>query len=99
MPTAPKRRTSTLAKQSKNRSGDPFYSSRAWMRIRDERRRIEPLCRMCWEEEGRIEPVFAVDHIKPRRDCPELELDIDNTQSLCERHHNEKTAREQAARR
>ena len=54
---------------------------------------------MCWEEEGRIEPVFAVDHIKPRRDCPELELDIDNTQSLCERHHNEKTAREQAARR
>lgn len=82
---------------SKNRSGDPFYSSQAWMRVRDARRRNSPLCQEC-EKEGRVTPMHAVDHKKPRVDYPELALDYDNTQSLCETHHNRKTARERRER-
>lgn len=77
---------------SKNRSGDPFYSSAAWKRVRDQRRRLNPLCQLC-EENGIVTPMWAVDHIKPRCDYPELELDIENTRSLCESCHNRHTAR------
>lgn len=38
--------------------------------------------------------MHAVDHIKPRCDFPELELEYENTQSLCEGCHNSKTAKE-----
>ncbi len=81
-------RTST-----KNRSGDPFYSSKAWIAVRDARRHANPLCQEC-ERHQKLTPMHAVDHIKPRATHPELELDYDNTQSLCERCHNRKTGRE-----
>lgn len=78
---------------TKNRSGDPFYGTAAWKRIREARRRANPLCQEC-EGKGLVRAMHAVDHIKARCDYPELELDYDNTQSLCETCHNSKTARE-----
>lgn len=82
---------------TKNRSGDLFYSSAAWKAVRNLRRNENPLCQEC-EKYGYTVPMHAVDHIKPRCDYPELELDYDNTQSLCERCHNRKTGRETRAK-
>jgi 5-methylcytosine-specific restriction enzyme A len=78
---------------TKNRSGDPFYSSKAWKVRRDARRHANPLCQEC-EANGVLTPMHAVDHVLPRSTHPELELDYENTQSLCERCHNRKTGRE-----
>jgi len=80
-----------------NRPGDPFYSSKRWIALRDRRRRENPLCQEC-EQQGTVTPMYAVDHIKPRVDHPELALSYDNTQSLCETHHNRKTAGERRER-
>lgn len=71
---------------SKNRSGDPFYCSKAWLRLRDWKRMDQPLCEECLNH-GIVKAMQHVDHIKPRRDYPELELDADNLRSLCESCH------------
>ena len=78
---------------SKNRPGLAFYSSAAWKRVRDQRRELNPLCQLC-EELDRVTPMWAVDHIIPRSEAPHLELEISNTRSLCEHHHNQRTARD-----
>src|SRR6056297_2629230 len=77
----------------KNRPGDPFYSSREWKSLRRERLRSEPVCRHC-KKDGRVREASVVDHIVPRCDRPDMELDFDNTQSLCESCHNRKTMTE-----
>jgi 5-methylcytosine-specific restriction enzyme A len=78
---------------SKNRPGLAFYSSGAWKRVRDQRRMLNPLCQEC-EALGLVVPMWAVDHIIPRSEAPHLELELSNTRSLCERHHNSRTARD-----
>jgi 5-methylcytosine-specific restriction enzyme A len=78
---------------SKNRPGDPFYSSTAWIRLRDWKRSDRPLCEEC-EASGVVEPMAHVDHVLPRRERPDLELDASNLRSLCARCHNRKTAKE-----
>jgi 5-methylcytosine-specific restriction protein A len=67
-----------------------FYSSAAWKAVRIARLRMEPLCRQC-KAEGFIVAAAIADHIKERKDFPELELDLDNTRSLCISHHNRRT--------
>src|SRR5262249_28716701 len=81
------------AARSKNRPGDPFYSSAAWKAVRDARRLMNPLCEMC-EAQGIVKAMWAVDHILPRSTHAHLELAIENTRSLCEHHHNQRTARD-----
>lgn len=98
MPTSPKKRPTHAARVSKNRSGDPFYSSKSWLQLRALKLSINPLCEHC-RKQGRTVAASVVDHKQPRCDAPELELDLDNLQSLCESHHNAKTAREQNERR
>lgn len=85
------------ARGKKNRSGDPFYSSKAWRQVRRERLRIEPTCRYC-REMNRVREAGVVDHVLPRSDRPDLELEIDNTQSLCPPCHNRKTMGENQQR-
>jgi 5-methylcytosine-specific restriction protein A len=51
-----------------------------------------PLCVEC-EKEGRVEAATLVDHKVPHRGDSRLLRDWNNLQSLCDRHHNEKTAR------
>lgn len=69
------------------KSGDPFYSSKPWRALRARRLRLSPFC-SC----GCQRRADTVDHIKPRRLHPELELDLANTQSFYSRCHNRKTA-------
>ena len=44
-------------------------------------------------KENKLTPATVVDHIIPHRGDRKLFWDESNWQSLCERHHNEKTGR------
>jgi len=67
------------ARKSKKRYGDSFYSSWEWKKARFETlSRYGAVCMLCNSTER-----ICVDHIKPRKKFPELELDLDNLQVLC----------------
>jgi len=68
------------------------YSSLRWMKLRDLYRLKNPLCVECMKK-GTLEPVNIVDHIIPISQGGDA-WDWDNLQSLCEHHHNKKTAKE-----
>lgn len=57
----------------------------------------EPFCREC-AKQGRRVRATRVDHKIPHRGDWALFTDRRNLQSLCERHHNQKTALEMAER-
>lgn len=64
----------------------------------------EPFCRACAARYPTGDPrrrtrATVVDHIRPFRGDWGLFVDANNHQSLCERCHNQKTAREQAENR
>lgn len=58
----------------------------------------EPFCREC-ARQGLRTRATVVDHIRPFRGDWVLFVDPANHQSLCKHHHDQKTAREQAAER
>ena len=61
-----------------------FYKSKEWRKLRYQTLLLHgPVCCLCGatRKDG---VVLHVDHIKPRYQYPELELDIDNLQVLCE---------------
>jgi 5-methylcytosine-specific restriction endonuclease McrA len=64
-----------------------LYKSAAWSWARHQQLSREPNCRICGE------PATAVDHVIPIAEGG-TELDADNLQSLCRRHHNWKTTAE-----
>lgn len=72
------------------------YDSR-WTRLRIIHLKLHPLCCEC-ERAGYVKPAELVDHILPINDGGDP-LDPENLQSLCRRHHGEKTAKDIAARR
>lgn len=82
---------------SKNRSGDPFYSSQRWRDLRAAKLLADPLCQ-CDDcvRTGDVVAADVVDHIKPRCDYPHLELEPTNLRSMSARHHNRHTARTRA---
>lgn len=47
---------------------------------------------------GCEKPARYADHIKERRDAPELALSLDNGQALCPEHHSRNTLAERARR-
>ncbi|HEY2252500.1 MAG TPA: HNH endonuclease [Planctomycetaceae bacterium] len=66
-----------------------------WQKIRDERLRRNPWCQDCEAEDGRIEVEdLIVDHTIPVHVRPLLRLVIENTRTLCRRHHAIKTDRD-----
>lgn len=83
---------------SRNRPGDPFYSSRAWRRKRAAKLARDPLCEECLAR-GLTKGAEHVDHTLDRRDRPDLAFADENLRSLCESCHNRKTARTMARRR
>jgi 5-methylcytosine-specific restriction endonuclease McrA len=62
-----------------------FYRSKAWRDIARKRRAetIRHWGRLVCERMPSHAGPFHVDHIKPRSRFPDLELDLNNTQSLC----------------
>ncbi len=64
----------------KQPTADPFYASKAWRGIRKVVLiRDHYLCAICHKHMPRM----AVDHIKPRKQFPELALDLSNLRTLC----------------
>lgn len=72
---------------------DPFYHSGPWLAVRQERLRLDNYtCCDCMErylitgEKPRA--ATMVHHKIPRKERPDLELDISNLRSLCDICHN-----------
>jgi hypothetical protein len=61
--------------------GKQFYITREWRELRYSV--FKKYCRVC-QCCGATDTMFHVDHIKPRSKYPELELDFNNLQILCE---------------
>lgn len=74
-----------------------LYDKRRWRRLADQHRAAHPLCVRCTEE-GKIERGVDVDHIVPHNDDPALQYDPNNLQTLCKRHHSDKTFAESGGR-
>ncbi len=71
------------------RSGDtsPFYNTQAWAELREQKRKIEHYeCERC-RRKGRYSPANTIHHKKYLREAPELALDINNLECLCEKCH------------
>ena len=76
--SAPKKRQFNYVKGMKSQE---FYKTREWLELRYKvLAKYGRLCQCCKTTNA----VFHVDHIKPRSLFPELELDINNLQVLCE---------------
>ena len=76
-----------------------WYSLPVWTDdLRPNQLLREPWCREC-ARRGIHTRATVVDHIEPHRGSWARFIDPANHQSLCKRHHAQKTAREQAAER
>lgn len=75
-----------------------LYSTDRWRELRANQLLREPFCREC-AKAGRRTYATVADHIVPHRGDTRLFYDPGNLQSLCERCHNRKTAKERAERR
>ncbi len=76
-----------------------WYSLSIWTNdLRPAQLLREPFCRVC-AVQGLRTYATVVDHVRPFRGDWALFIDPSNHQSLCKRHHDQKTAREQAEER
>jgi hypothetical protein len=72
-----------------------WYREKDWFRIRHRRLNEERYCRMC-AAAGVRRLATIVDHIKRHGGDRRLFFAFDNTQSLCEPHHNSSKQRQEA---
>ena len=106
MPRFPKSKKRAWMPEHKPQEGrkikNPFYHTTKWRKVRRQYITLHPLCEIC-EKEGRTVPGTVVDHIKPinRVDAYDTQngkygepLDFENLQTLCERCHAKKSAKE-----
>ena len=73
-------------------SGDGFYTSPAWINLRNAYRREHPLCVEC-KKKGIDTLMNVVDHVRPISQGGQ-KLEWVNLQSLCTKHHNSKSSKE-----
>ena len=70
-------------KKKVGKAGDKFYGTYEWRELRYKALQLYgPRCMLCGADSK--EAKICVDHIKPRAKYPELELDINNLQILCD---------------
>jgi len=74
-------------------SSQRLYGSR-WRKAREYYLRQNPLCVHCLKENDQITAAIVIDHIIPHRGDQSLFWDQSNWQSLCKRHHDIKTSKE-----
>lgn len=82
---------------SKESKAQQFYRSTAWKKLSRRMMEKNPVCVECLKQ-GIIKKADVIDHIVPIRQDWSRRLDESNLQSLCYRHHNQKTKAEKAAR-
>jgi 5-methylcytosine-specific restriction enzyme A len=78
--------------QQKNSYAPSLRYGRNWKARAKAFKAQNPLCIECLKE-GKIVPVYGVDHIIPHRGNVDLYWDETNWQSLCQHHLNAKTGR------
>lgn len=76
-------------------SDHAFYKSNEWRAVRYQALKKHGACCQCCGRSRKHGIVIHVDHIKPRSNYPELELNIDNLQVLCEDCNLGKMARDE----
>lgn len=70
---------------NKKKTISNFYETDAWRELRFKvLRKFKFECMACGRSKKKHGVVIHVDHIKPRSKFPELELDLNNLQVLCE---------------
>lgn len=74
-----------------------FYRTKRWRNLRSYHLMESPLCIHC-HKNGKLVSATVVDHIIPRKERPDLELEETNLQSLCESCHNRKSGRSKRGR-
>lgn len=89
----------TRKAQQGRKFDNPWYHTTAWRKLRAAHIELNPLCVMC-KKEGRITAVQVVDHKvnvasgRSEQEREELMWNPANLQSLCNYHHNQKSAKE-----
>ncbi len=79
----------------KGKQSDPFYHTDAWLAVRAVALlRDHGVCQICLAafragKMRRPRSATIVHHIIPRTERPDLELDLDNLQSVCSKCHNQ----------
>ena len=97
MPSKPSKKETKQNKQYSQGSAGNFYSSSAWIKLRNLKRLLNPLCEHCLKL-GLLIPYYVIDHIKPISEAGEP-LNLDNLQTLCKQCHAIKTGKETAKRK
>jgi 5-methylcytosine-specific restriction protein A len=97
MPHKPINKQVKTNKQYSNGLAGNFYSSSAWLKLRNYKRLLNPICESC-EKLGLIIPFNTIDHIKPISEDGEA-LSLDNLQTLCKQCHAIKTGKETSKRK
>jgi len=96
-PTKVELRKASNKHYNKNlRENQDFYNSKEWRELRAWYVKKHPLCVTC-RENGIAKPVQIVDHIVEIKDGGSL-LCVTNLMSMCNLHHNAKTATEKRKR-
>jgi len=88
-----KKRDKDYNKYDRDERSRKFYSSIGWQKLREMKKNDNPLCEKC-KEEGRTKQADVVDHIIPIRVDWSKRLKYGNLQSLCRKHHREKTEKD-----
>ena len=97
MPHKPISKQVKISKQYSNGSAGNFYSSSAWLKLRNYKRLLNPICESC-ESLGLIIPYHTIDHKTPISEGGEP-LNLDNLQTLCKQCHAIKTGKETSKRK
>ena len=93
----PQKQYAKVGKQYSQGAVGNFYSSSAWIKLRNYKRLLTPLCEQC-EKVNILTPFHTIDHIKPISEGGEP-LDFDNLQTLCKQCHAIKTGKETSKRK
>ncbi len=70
---------------------DPFYDTVQWRALRKSQRMRHPICAY---HQGPVTEGRVVDHVRPRRLYPGLELEPLNLETCCDKCHNQKRKKE-----
>lgn len=84
------------AQEGRKHSNTKFYQSTAWRKLRKVKLEKDPLCEECLKKDIHT-PAKVADHIVPINQGGAA-LNITNLQSLCDRCHNIKSAKESHTR-